>query len=212
LVLSERLRIRFYCDWHLVPGANHILGTEYIMGLAVVIGTAAVIGAIIVVGVVREVLNAGYRAVPDRDRTRAARGATPSWRTRHWATVAAVAEDLAQTGFPAASGLVAAALVDRCRSIAALAATVDRRGSIVDSMLHEDLVTELALLERAQQRGTGAVVLVRWPRARVERVAMAPGLTGAERAELHAHDAELAARLFRELPPRTTELPVLDPA
>jgi hypothetical protein len=181
------------------------------MGLAVVIGIVVVIGSALAVALIREVSNDGYRAVPDRadgDRVRPAQ----RWRTSHWSAVATIAEDLARHGFPEASGLDAATLVERCREIRRLAAVVDRRGSAVDSMLHEDLVTELALLERAQRNGAGAVTLVRWPRNAADRIAMAAELTSREWAELHAHDAALAERLFRELPPRTTDLPVVEPA
>jgi hypothetical protein len=186
------------------------------MGIAVVIGIVVVIGSSVAIGVLREMAQNRSRAVPYG--TRAAETGTgpsvrtPHWRTSHWRAVATIAADLARAGFPAASGLVAATLIDRCREIGRLAAVVDRRGSAVDSMLHEDLVTELALLERAQRNGSGAVVLVRWPRSREDRVAMAAELTGAEWAELYAHDAALAERLFRELPPRTTGLPVVEPA
>lgn len=184
------------------------------MGLAVVIGIVVVIGSALAVAVFREVANDGHRAVPDRTAPdRAVRShVAPRWQTSHWAAVAGVAADLARHGFPVASGLVAATLVERCREIERLAGVVDRRGSAVDSMLHEDLVTELALLERAQRNGAGAVTLVRWPRNAADRIAMAAELTSREWAELHAHDAALAERLFRELPPRTTDLPVVEPA
>jgi hypothetical protein len=181
------------------------------MGIAVVIGIVVVIGVAVAVGVLREMAQNRSRSLPD-DTGTAAGLPNRSWRASHWRAVATIAADLARAGFPGASGLVAATLIDRCREIGRLAAVVDGRGSAVDSMLHEDLVTELALLERAQRHGSGAVVLVRWPRSREERVAMASELTGAEWAELHAHDAALAERLFRELPPRTTGLPVVEPA